>query len=161
MPDISSCYFCSSLRGASEYSIIPPRLDPSDEAQQTVVVCESCREKLDRVFKPIVQYLGTLDTNEKPQGTSSAEEPVDPSQSADTAEQPKSREAEAGTFPDGTRQIVRLLQNRELPADREEIELLASNAYEIDRDTCHEILEALIEHEYFSETNGKIHLPDE
>lgn len=161
MPDISSCYFCSSLRGTSEYSLIPDRLDPSAEAQQTVVVCESCREKLDRVFEPIVQYLGTLDSNEVPQETPSAEDPDDPPQSTNTVEQPKSREAEAGTFPDGTRQIVRLLQNRELPADFEEIELLASNAYEIDRETCHEILEALIKHEYFSETNGEIHLPDE
>lgn len=161
MPDISSCYFCSSLDGNTEYPLIPQRLDPSADAQRTVVVCESCREKLDQVFEPIVRYVETTETNREPQEKPQAKSTEDPPRSEKNEDPTNSRDDEKVTFPDGTQQIARLLQNRELPANREEIELLASNAYEIERDTCREILDALIAHGYFTETNGDIRLPDE
>lgn len=41
--------------------------------------------------------------------------------------------------------VVRLLQNREFPVDIEEITVVARSAYDIDRETTHEILEALID----------------
>ncbi|MEF8974805.1 MAG: hypothetical protein V5A21_01070 [Halapricum sp.] len=41
--------------------------------------------------------------------------------------------------------VVRLLQNREFPVDIEEITVVARSAYNIDRETTHEILEALID----------------
>ncbi len=161
MPDISSCYFCSSLEGNTEYPLIPERLDPSGEAQRTVVVCETCREKLDQVFEPLTQYIQTDERRQRPPDESTEETQVEQSQ-PERAETPsKSQKSDKVKFSKETRKIVRLLQNRELPANRDEIELLASNAYEIDRSKCQEILDSLIEHEYFVETNGELRLPDE
>lgn len=41
--------------------------------------------------------------------------------------------------------VIRLLQNREFPVDIEEITVVARSAYDIDRETTHEILDALID----------------
>lgn len=165
MPDISSCYFCSTIDGITEYPVIPDEFDPPEKHQQVLVVCDSCRTKLERVLEPVVQYVettqspsGTKEESDRPQDTSS-----DPDQDPGDSESrsgASTTTTDDGTFPDSARKIVRLIQNRELPADREEIELLASNAYEIELAECQRILDALIDHGYFIETAGKIDIPE-
>ena len=156
MPDISSCYFCSSLAETTEYPLIPERLEPSADEQRTIVVCEDCRDKLDRIFEPVTRYVESSDQDEK-RSVEQQEDAPENSRRATPDEQQTSTETDdKASFPDGTKQIVRLLQNRELPADRNEIELLASNAYDIDRTKCEKILDALIAHEYFIEVDGEI-----
>lgn len=165
MPDISSCYFCSTIDGITEYPVIPDEFDPPEKHQQVLVVCDSCRTKLERVLEPIVQYVETTqspretkDEPERPKDTSTDSD-QHPSNS-ESRRKTSSATTDDGAFPDGARKVVRLIQNRELPADREEIELLASNAYEIERAECQRILDALIDHGYFTETAGKIDIPE-
>ncbi|RXK51696.1 hypothetical protein [Halorientalis pallida] len=57
--------------------------------------------------------------------------------------------------------IIKLLQNREFPIDREEIEVVASNAYEIPAQDCDDVIEALVSEGYVGQRKGKLVRPEE
>lgn len=57
--------------------------------------------------------------------------------------------------------IIKLLQNREFPVEREEIEVVASNAYEIPQQDCDDVIEALVSEGYVGERKGKLVRPEE
>lgn len=57
--------------------------------------------------------------------------------------------------------VMRLVQNREFPLDRAEIESVASNAYGIPRRDCARILDAAIERGLLAERDGQLLNPDE
>ncbi|MFB6188723.1 MAG: hypothetical protein ABEI57_02465 [Halapricum sp.] len=75
-------------------------------------------------------------------------------ETADTESESTDRPAGKSSGPDAPggayerseyNRVVRLLQNRDFPVEIEEITVVAQSAYDIDRDTTHEILEALID----------------
>ncbi|MFC6864829.1 hypothetical protein ACFQGE_15360 [Halomicroarcula sp. GCM10025817] len=56
MDRLSSCYFCGVAHDVSlsEYPVVPKQLHPSEQTQQTVVLCSSCRRKLATVVETVV-----------------------------------------------------------------------------------------------------------
>ncbi|MFB6083485.1 MAG: hypothetical protein ABEJ94_04490 [Halorientalis sp.] len=57
--------------------------------------------------------------------------------------------------------LVKLLQNREFPVDREEIEVVASNAYGIPAQDCEDVIDALVSEGYVDERKGQLVRPEE
>jgi hypothetical protein len=57
--------------------------------------------------------------------------------------------------------VIRLLQNREFPVEREEFQLVASNAYDIPHRECIDVVDALIDQDFLDERNGQLHRPEE
>lgn len=59
------------------------------------------------------------------------------------------------------KKIIRLLQNREFPVDREEFVTVASNAYDIPRHDCEDVIDALASEGYVAKDGSKLIRPDE
>jgi hypothetical protein len=57
--------------------------------------------------------------------------------------------------------IIKLLQNRDFPVERGEIEVVASNAYEIPQQDCDDVIEALVSEGYVGERKGELVRPEE
>ena len=66
-----------------------------------------------------------------------------------------------GELPDGTRQVVRLLQNREFPVVRTDIETVAENAYGLEPGQAHRAVDALVENGALVEEAGSLHRPQD
>lgn len=56
--------------------------------------------------------------------------------------------------------VIRLLQNREFPVDRDEIVTIAANAYDLRRAECAAILDLAVERDVFAESDGKLYRPE-
>lgn len=54
-------------------------------------------------------------------------------------------------------QVMRLLQNREFPVDRGEIESLASSAYELTPAECSKVIDVAIDRGFLREEDGQLH----
>lgn len=57
MADLTSCYFCGTVGDLREYPVIPRDLYPPADAQRTVTLCPTCREKLGTVVQPLVEFV--------------------------------------------------------------------------------------------------------
>jgi len=57
MADLQDCYFCGAIEELEQHPIVPAELDPPEDAQHRVVVCPTCRAKLDRVVEPLLAYV--------------------------------------------------------------------------------------------------------
>jgi predicted nucleic-acid-binding protein len=55
--------------------------------------------------------------------------------------------------------VVRLLQNREFPVDRDEIEAVATNAYELSHEEFDAVIRLAIDRGVLEEEDGKLVLP--
>ncbi|WP_224333431.1 hypothetical protein [Haloprofundus halobius] len=76
MADLDSCYFCGQFGdGLTELAVVPPRFDPTDEQQRTVVLCTNCRQKLGTVLEPIVDVLGDEASNAPTTGSTTRSAP--------------------------------------------------------------------------------------
>lgn len=90
------------------------------------------------------------------------ESPADNDGTADTtADEPDSDDGDAGGRPSilstpAAKKVIRLLQNREFPVDREEFTVVASNAYDIPEEDCADVLDALVSEGYVGEKRGKL-----
>jgi len=104
-------------------------------------------------------------------------EPLDDEAEADATPEPQTPDesgtAEAGSeesseddgpladvSPRTYNRVVRLLQNREFPVDREDFEVLATSAYELDHGECAAALDGAIEKGLLVERDGELHRPD-
>jgi len=73
-----------------------------------------------------------------------------------------------GTASDGTdsapavlttpsaKKVIRLLQNREFPVEREEFEIVAQNAYDIPATDCQDVVDALVEEGYVGQDGTQL-----
>ncbi|WP_168191213.1 hypothetical protein [Haloprofundus sp. MHR1] len=81
MADLDSCYFCGTFGdGLTELAVVPPRFDPTDDQQRTVVLCTACRQKLGTVLEPLVDVLGGAEPesgSSTPDASSPSPEPVE------------------------------------------------------------------------------------
>lgn len=168
MADIGTCYFCGTMdEPLEDHPVIPAEYDPPSDLQMTVAVCASCGRKLDRVIDPVVTFV---DRAGKP-GTASRDDrgsdrtPPSPDEreagSGGRPERPTGSATEAAAdtgedYPPEARQVLLMLENRSLPVDRAEIEELASTAYELERGTVGEALDALIDGGVLVEEAGRI-----
>ncbi|QPV62493.1 hypothetical protein I7X12_17445 [Halosimplex litoreum] len=59
MDRLSSCYFCGAALDATleEHPVVPAALHPGTETQKTVVLCRTCRRKLDAVLDTVVDAV--------------------------------------------------------------------------------------------------------
>jgi hypothetical protein len=57
--------------------------------------------------------------------------------------------------------VMRLLQNREFPVDREEIEIVASNAYDLSRSDCTKVIDLAIDRGLLDEDGGQLERPEQ
>lgn len=78
----------------------------------------------------------------------------------ESTESTESTKKSTEELPDGTRQVLRLLRNREFPINRAEIEEVARSAYDFDHGECELVIDALIDHEILRETDGQLHPND-
>jgi len=57
--------------------------------------------------------------------------------------------------------VMRLLQNREFPVEREEIEIIASNAYDLSRSDCTKVIDLAIDRGLIDEDGGQLERPEQ
>jgi hypothetical protein len=57
--------------------------------------------------------------------------------------------------------VMRLLQNREFPVDRQEIEAVATNAYDLRQSECAEVIDLAVDRGLIDEREGELHRPVE
>jgi hypothetical protein len=57
--------------------------------------------------------------------------------------------------------VMRMLQNREFPVDREEIVLVASNAYDIAQSECAQVIDLAVDRGLLDERDGKLYRPED
>jgi hypothetical protein len=57
-------------------------------------------------------------------------------------------------------QVIKLLQNREFPLDREEFEVVASNAYDIPMRDCQDVIDTLVAEGYVAEDGDQLVRPE-
>lgn len=84
----------------------------------------------------------------------------EPEGGGDTPDEPAPAEQSPLSTPTA-RKVVRLLQNREFPVDREEFEIVASNAYEIPGQDCAAVVDALVSDGYVDERDGQLVRPED
>ncbi|MEF8814147.1 MAG: hypothetical protein V5A55_10060 [Halovenus sp.] len=56
--------------------------------------------------------------------------------------------------------VMRLLQNREFPVDRAEIETVATNAYDLSQSECAAVIDLAIDRGLLDETDGQLSRPE-
>jgi hypothetical protein len=56
--------------------------------------------------------------------------------------------------------VMRLLQNREFPVDRDEIEVVAANAYQVARSDCATVIDVAVDRGLIEEVDGQLRKPD-
>lgn len=162
MADLSTCYFCGTIdEPIDDHPVIPPAYDPPAERQRTVAVCASCGSKLDRVVEPLVAALDRADDADRPGGRSAPdrERRDRPAATPDVEAAAESNDDEstdrgASEYPSEARQVLLMLENRSLPVDRDELEELAANAYELDRRAVTEAIDALLDGDVLVEVEG-------
>jgi hypothetical protein len=177
MAEFSDCYFCGTVTAdLEEYPVIPPETDPPDPRQHTVTVCPTCREKLDRVIDPVVAHLGGLEQATESDGrdgetteqeakatavdTDHTGGGTDAGGGPDVDAGGRDGSGDASEFTPESRRILRLLDNREFPVDREEIITVATNAYGVAHAEAGAVLDLLIEHGELTEEDGTLYRPE-
>jgi hypothetical protein len=164
MTDFSDCYFCGAVAAdLEEHPVIPPETDPPDARQRTVAVCPTCREKLDRVIEPVVAHLdpdsAKHDVEADDSDSAPAEHGVDPERSPGEDTKQRDGPDDTSEFPRESRRILRLLDNREFPVDRDDIVTVATNAYDVTREEAESVIDLLIERDELTEEDGTLHRP--
>ncbi|WP_436924242.1 hypothetical protein [Halosimplex amylolyticum] len=75
MDRLSSCYFCGAALDATleERPVVPSSLHPSTDSQQTVVLCVTCKRKLDAVLGTVLDAVeaGEVAADDRSGGTAS------------------------------------------------------------------------------------------
>ncbi|MFC7072025.1 hypothetical protein ACFQJ7_03940 [Halovenus rubra] len=56
--------------------------------------------------------------------------------------------------------VMRMLQNREFPVNREEIIVVAANAYDLAESECAEVIDLAVDKDLLDERNGKLYRPE-
>jgi hypothetical protein len=241
MPELRSCYFCGDPgESLGTYAVIPPRLNPTEEEQRTVVLCSTCQKKLVRVMEPLVDRVtaspassgrepesgaepaaggsppasteaATADESTDQPGIQASDrsvtfpsgdadgsdgdaDAVEPAAGPDTSgadvgsdgaaastpatantddgaaeretaaadqgtETVDLEEKRGGELPDEYRTVMRLVENREFPMARADLETVVTSAYGIDDDQCRRILDAAIERGVLVEDGAELDRP--
>jgi hypothetical protein len=68
MEQLSSCYFCGEALDASldEYPLVPDSLAPAGGDRQTIVLCPTCKRKLDPVVEVVANAVVNADVSPDP-----------------------------------------------------------------------------------------------
>jgi hypothetical protein len=65
MEQLSSCYFCGDALDSSldEYPLVPDALAPADGDRRTIVLCPTCKRKLDPVVEVVANAVASADVS--------------------------------------------------------------------------------------------------
>lgn len=109
------------------------------------------------------------DGNEDPLAGETESKPTDEGtgESSDRSSNPDDQADEAGAqTPTGTtisaleyNRVMRMLQNREFPIDREEIVLVASNAYDLAQSECNQVIDLAVDRGLLDDRDGELYRP--
>jgi hypothetical protein len=129
-------------------------LEPLVEAAETPSSPDPSVDSLDEVtFGPAEQSDGESDAPEEAaEGTDDPETTADdepPARAEDAEPAPSETDDEASAetedVPDGYYKVIRLLQNREFPMERDALTGMVTSAYDVTEPQCERILQAAID----------------
>jgi hypothetical protein len=165
MPQLRSCYFCGSVGDSlREYEVVPERLvDPG--GSRSAVLCSTCQEKLRRVLDPLVEaaespaggpdpgvsvgevtFESADDTSEAVDGRDGgADETITVTERETDPENGDEDDVPDDDVPDGYYKVLRLLQNREFPMERDDLTAIVTGAYDVTEPQCERILKTAID----------------
>lgn len=176
MPELAACYFCGTTDGAESVRL---------GGGATATLCPDCRAKLETVLEA-VEGGGTPSgdpsssdgrpTAGDPEAGSGAPSTAGASDvSADSSDEggtdandevgaeasPVNNDAgDAEVSALEHNKVVRLLENREFPVDRDEFVAVAANAYQVDHADCDRVIDAAIEEGLIAEEDGRLVRPE-
>lgn len=232
MRALRNCDFCAD-DAVGVYEVLPPELDPEEDEQRRIALCEGCRDQLATVLDPLMTRLGgrradgttasstgastsstspltetrlgtesggrgrssrgsegtagsTGTTGRETSETASSSETADRSTpsaatrsgsnepdrstaddgsdeggrstpTASTDRRIPSASSDGETPPPGYGSVMRLLENREFPVERESVEALASGAYDLEGEQAAAIIDHAIEEGKLTEKRRKLY----
>ena len=186
MADLQSCFFCGTPEELKQYAVVPPRYT-DDGDPQTAVLCPQCKTKLLQVIEPLVDRLEgdgspTGQQREQPASggdgiTMSPQAGAEPAgnepEPATAAEPDTSNEAAPSTgdaaseaaaggpqAPPSYRRAMRMLETRQFPLDRSEVESLLANAYDLETHELEAVLDHAVETGKLVEEDGQFRKPE-
>lgn len=90
-------------------------------------------------------------------GVPSGDDAADTSAGGEGVEGDGRQEATRRGAPPGYRKVMRFLENRQFPMDREEAETLAAEAYEMDPEAVSAAVDHAVRHDRLREVSGDLH----
>jgi hypothetical protein len=184
MREVRTCDFCGET-AAGTFEVVPPERDPAGDGRR-LVLCPACRETLGDVLEPLLggasdtggdataaEDIGTTTVVAEPESspgdaTTANDGRRDPEAATDgsrvDAQGGDSLEEALGGSPTsarsgaprGYRKVMRFLENREFPVEREEAETLAAEAYGMDRESVAAAIDHAVKHNRLREASGKL-----
>jgi hypothetical protein len=166
MREVSACDFCDEA-AIGVFEVLPAGVDGNDPKR--MVLCASCEATLSGVVDPLLDSLdGTADpvipeaepeaVAETEQVTESANETEADDEAADEAvHESGSRPTKdrKGT-PKGYSKVMRFLEGREFPMERDEAESVVAEAYEMDPSTVEAAIDHAAKHGRVRVASGKL-----
>ncbi|MEF8840112.1 MAG: hypothetical protein V5A62_00605 [Haloarculaceae archaeon] len=169
MREVRTCDFCGE-EAAGTFEAVPAERDPSGDGRR-LVLCTGCRDTLASVLEPLLDGAAAGDSagagaGPGADGTSPAGGGGDPtaagSDGGTTGDDEGAETAGGGSrspgrgTPRGYRKVMRFLENRDLPVDREEAETLAAEAYEMDPGAVSAAIDHAVKHNRLREVSGEL-----
>mgnify|MGYP000716515298 CR=1 FL=1 len=162
--------------GEAEDVLVDP--DPDGEDGAATDAAESPGTDADVTAVPDPRQADERETDSEAEAQGDAEQaPSDPGSTADAADsEPPADDAGTDEADSTERSVVegkhdmsaleynkvmRLLQNREFPVDREEIEVVAANAYQVARSDCATVIDVAVDRGLIAEENGQLVKPED
>lgn len=160
MANLAACYFCGTAADAEAVRL-------GGDASATL--CPDCRGKLETILEAIEEERSMVESpaddqtvaaeDESEMDTSTARSEPDDADTED--ESPQSIvEGEHDVSALEHNKVMRLLENREFPIQRDEFVAVAANAYQVDHTDCDRVIDAAIAEGLIDEEDGKLIRPD-
>lgn len=178
MREVRTCDFCGE-DATGVYEVVPASADGAVDARR-MLLCDDCRETLASVVDPLLETLeseGDVAADATTESTTDgADAGTDTDAGAATAGQEADADADSGSGsgigtgsteaggrpisergpPQGYRKVLRFLENRELPMDRDDAEELVADAYGMNHEEVEAALDHAVKHNRLRDVNGEL-----
>jgi hypothetical protein len=182
MRQLSGCDFCGGTASGT-FEVLPAEYDPEGEGKR-MLLCDHCRDALSSVLDPLLDAKGsstpagdvepnltgaadastTDEAGDTPADTASAAASGDTDDADDapaTESRPGSQMAATGAgassrVPKGYRKVLRFLENREMPMDRQAAVEMTAGAYDMDEEAVDAAIEHAVGHGRLKAYDGEI-----
>lgn len=181
MQEVRTCDFCDG-DATGVYEVVPANTGAASDARR-MLLCDGCQGTLASVVDPLLDALddnGDVSTDTASDSTTDGANAARSAAGSDTVEQDAdpgggedpatavnagddSRGSEAGGRPlsergppRGYRKVLRFLENRELPIDRDDAEELVEDAYGMSSDEVAAAIDHAVKHDRLRDVNGEL-----
>lgn len=183
MRQLSGCDFCGGTASGT-FEVLPAEYDPEGEGKR-MLLCDHCRDALSSILDPLLDATASpaagdvepdLTAATDTSGTDASEDVSDgagaddgeSTAAADDATDDTAADANsssqmaatgAGTssrVPKGYRKVLRFLENREMPMDRQEAVEMTAGAYDMDEEAVDAAIEHAVGHGRLKAYDGEI-----